>query len=70
MKRMLTTGDLGKLCGVDHRTINRWVKEGYITAASLPGRGDYRIHAAEAVRFMDEHGIPVPEDMKKEARKA
>jgi excisionase family DNA binding protein len=60
----LSTGQLAKFCGVDHRTVLRWIQQGYLKSFQLPGRGDNRIPRAECLRFMQEHGIPIPEELK------
>ncbi|MCF7855890.1 MAG: response regulator [Candidatus Pacebacteria bacterium] len=64
MKKSLSTGQLAKYCGVGHRTVLRWIKVGYLDAFQLPGRGDNRVPVEECVRFMKEHGIPIPEEFK------
>ncbi len=63
-RQVLSTGQLAKLCGVDHRTVLRWIQSGYIKAFKLPSaRGDNRIPRAECLRFMRERGIPVPPEL-------
>ncbi len=56
----LTTGQLGKLLGVSHRTALRWIKDGTVQASFLPGRGDSRIARDEYIRLLKEAGMPVP----------
>lgn len=63
MKKSLSTGQLAKYCGVGHRTVLRWIKLGYLSAFQLPGRGDNRVPLEECVRFMQEHDIPIPDEM-------
>jgi len=62
-KRSLSTGEFAKYFGVGHRTVLRWIKEGYVNAFQLPGRGDNRIPLTEGVRFMRENNIPVPKEL-------
>lgn len=62
-KRALTTGDLAAFCGVNHRTVLRWIKLGYLHSFQLPGRGDNRVTIAECIRFLRAHEIPVPEEL-------
>ena len=62
-KRSLSTGEFAKYFGVGHRTVLRWIKEGYLNAFQLPGRGDNRIPLTEGVRFMKENNIPVPKEL-------
>jgi len=63
MKANLTTGDFAELCGVDHRTVLRWIKQGRIQAFQLPGRGDHRIPRETCLAFLRQHGIPVPPEL-------
>lgn len=63
MKRSLSTGEFAQYFGVGHRTVLRWIKEGYLNAFQLPGRGDNRIPLSEGVRFMRDNNIPVPKEL-------
>lgn len=57
----LTTGQAAKLCGVNFRTVSRWIDRGLLQAYQLPGtRGDRRVPVAELRRFMRENNIPDP----------
>jgi excisionase family DNA binding protein len=56
----LTTTEAARLCGVSFRTVIRWIERGELQGYRLPGRGDYRVPAAELSRFMRVHGIPAP----------
>lgn len=61
MNNALSTGEFGKICGVGHRTVHRWIKMGYVNAFRLPGRrGDNRIPVTEAIRFLRDQSIPIP----------
>ncbi len=62
-KRNLTTGDVAKLCGVNFRTVIRWIQRGHLKAYHLPGRGDNRILVKDFVEFLREHRLPVPEEL-------
>jgi excisionase family DNA binding protein len=55
---VLTTGEAAKLCGVNFRTVLRWIERGLLWSYQLPGRGDHRVPIEELRRFMREHGIP------------
>ena len=58
MSEVLTTGEAAKACGVNFRTVLRWIDRGILQAYKLPGRGDHRVPIEELRRFMREHGIP------------
>ena len=62
-KRNLTTGDIAKLCGVNFRTVIRWIQRGHLKAFQLPGRGDNRVQVADFVSFLKENNMPVPEEI-------
>ncbi len=63
MKRSLTTGEVAKYCGVNHRTVLRWIKAGHLEAFQLPGRGDHRVPVETCVAFLEKHEIPIPDEL-------
>ena len=65
MKEALTTGEVAKYCGVNFRTVIRWIEKGYIEAYKLPGRGDNRIPIHSFVTFLNKNNMPVPSDLQK-----
>ncbi|MGE0200151.1 MAG: response regulator [Candidatus Melainabacteria bacterium] len=60
-KRTLTTGEIAEYCGVNFRTVIRWINRGWLKAYQLPGRGDNRVEIPEFLRFLREHQLPIPE---------
>lgn len=58
MSDILTTGEAADICGVNFRTVMRWIDRGLLQAYRLPGRGDRRVLRDELRRFMLENGIP------------
>lgn len=57
----LTTGQAAKLCGVNFRTVARWIDRGLLPAYQLPGtRGDRRVLVEDLRGFMREHNMPDP----------
>ena len=68
-KRNLTTGDIAKLCGVNFRTVIRWIQRGHLKAFQLPGRGDNRIQLADFIAFLNENNMPIPEELRPHARR-
>lgn len=63
MKQTLTTGEVAKYCGVNFRTVIRWIERGHLEAYKLPGRGDNRIPIESFITFLKENNIPVPEEL-------
>ena len=59
-KSTLTTGDIAKYCGVNFRTVIRWIERGHLNAFKLPGGGDNRIAIPNFLSFLKEHGMPLP----------
>jgi excisionase family DNA binding protein len=62
-KRTLTTGEIAHYCGVNFRTVIRWIKRGYLNAFQLPGRGDNRVEVGDFLAFLERHNIPIPEEL-------
>ena len=57
--KVYTTGQIAKICGVNFRTVIRWIKNGKIEAYALPGRGDKRVTHQSLVKFMNDNSIPL-----------
>jgi CheY-like chemotaxis protein len=68
-KRNLTTGDIAKLCGVNFRTVIRWIQRGHLKAFQLPGRGDNRVQVADFIAFLQENDMPIPEELAPSGRR-
>ncbi|WP_420590234.1 helix-turn-helix domain-containing protein [Bacterioplanoides sp.] len=62
-KQALTTGEVAKYCGVNFRTVIRWIERGHLEAYKLPGRGDNRIPVDSFVNFLKGNNMPVPDDL-------
>ncbi len=60
-KHALTTGEVAKYCGVNFRTVIRWIERGHLEAYKLPGRGDNRVPIPAFIRFLDANHMPIPE---------
>lgn len=63
LKEALTTGEIAKYCGVNFRTVIRWIEKGYLEAYKLPGRGDNRVPITAFIEFLKANGMPVPKDL-------
>jgi two-component system, OmpR family, response regulator VicR len=64
-KPSLTTGEIADYCGVNFRTVIRWIKRGHLKAYQLPGRGDNRVEIRGFVNFLRENNMPIPDDFRK-----
>jgi excisionase family DNA binding protein/PAS domain S-box-containing protein len=64
-KAFVSTPELAEWLGVFHTTVRRWIEEGKIRGIRV-GR-NYKIPATEAMRVLDDHEIPVPQILKKQA---
>ncbi len=64
MKDALTTGEVAKYCGVNFRTVIRWIEKGYMQAYKLPGRGDNRVPVESLREFMVKNNMPIPEELR------
>ena len=68
-RQTLTTGEIATYCGVNFRTVIRWIKRGYLKAYQLPGRGDNRVELEDFLRFLREHKMPIPEVLQEQAQR-
>ena len=62
-KMAFTTGEVASYCGVNFRTVIRWIKRRQLNAYQLPGRGDNRITRDDLVAFMKKYNIPIPREI-------
>lgn len=62
----LTTGEIAKYCGVNLRTVIRWLEAGKLKGYKLPGRGNNRVLVSEFVAFLKQHDMPVPKELEAE----
>ena len=58
-KKVLTTGDVAKICNVAPRTVSKWFDAGQLRGYRIPGSKDRRIPVEHLLRFMRAHGIPL-----------
>jgi excisionase family DNA binding protein len=68
-KRTLTTGEIAKYCGVNFRTVIRWIERGHLKAHQLPGRGDNRVEVRDFLAFLRAHEMPIPEEFLDRSRR-
>jgi excisionase family DNA binding protein len=68
-KQILTTGEIAKYCGVNFRTVIRWIERGRLEAYQLPGRGDNRVTVEDFIEFLKENHMPIPEDFSQRERR-
>ena len=68
-KQILTTGEIAKYCGVNFRTVIRWIERGRLTAYQLPGRGDNRVSVEDFLDFLKENNMPIPDDFSQRERR-
>lgn len=59
----LTTGQVAGYCGVNFRTVLRWIERGLLRSYQLPGRGDNRIRVEDFLAFLQEHEMPIPGEL-------
>jgi len=67
-REVLTTTEVGKYCGVNFRTVIRWIERGHLKAYRLPGRGDHRIEIHDFLEFLKSNQIPVPPEFQSSNR--
>ena len=57
--RVLTTGQVARICSVAPRTVSKWFDTGQLRGYRIPGSRDRRIPLDHLVRFMKAHNIPL-----------
>ncbi len=62
-RKVLTTGEIAKYCGVNFRTVIRWIQRGQLRAYKLPGRGDHRVEIYDFIAFLKDWKMPVPKEL-------
>ena len=67
-KQALTTGEAARYCGVNFRTVIRWIERGHLEAYKLPGRGDNRIPVDSFLSFLQKNEMPVPDELMSEVK--
>ena len=68
-RRLLTTGEIARHCGVTLRTVLRWIERGHLPAFQLPGRGDNRVEVPAFLAFLRDHAMPVPDEFREASRR-
>lgn len=58
-KKVLTTGEVARICNVAPRTVSKWFDSGQLRGYRIPGSKDRRIPVDQLVRFMRAYGIPL-----------
>lgn len=60
MQKILTTGQVAKLCKVAPRVVSRWFDSGRLRGYRIPGSQDRRIPVEQLLRFLRECNMPIP----------
>jgi excisionase family DNA binding protein len=68
MKQYLTSGEAARICGVHINTIKSWVRKGEIEAILTPG-GRWRIQSDSLLKFLQDNGMPVPDEITERPQK-
>lgn len=68
MEDTLTVFTASKYCNVSSKTIINWIEAGHIKAYKTVG-GHRRIKKSDLLSFMENQGIPIPEEKSEEGRK-
>lgn len=67
--QILTTGEIAKYCGVNFRTVIRWIERDLLKAFQLPGRGDNRITREDFLSFLQQHQMPIPQEFQSDTKR-
>jgi len=66
MATTFTTGQVAKICQVAPRTVSKWFDSGRLKGYRLPGSQDRRIPRAYLLKFLKEHGFPIPAELQEQ----
>ncbi|MCC6748192.1 MAG: response regulator [Deltaproteobacteria bacterium] len=67
MARIYSSRKIGHLVGADPSSVNRWIDSGRLKAFRTPG-GHRRVLYPDLLKFLDECGMPVPDELRSERR--
>ncbi len=59
--KVLTVGDVARICNVVSRTVVKWFDSGLLKGYKLPGSKDRRILPEDFIEFLKEHNMPYVE---------
>ena len=65
MAKLLTTGQVAKLCGFSPSAVLQWINAGKLPAYSSPG-GRHRVAPGDLLEFLDEHGMHIPLELRQQ----
>ena len=68
-KRVLSSGDVARYCGVHFRTVIRWIEKGRLKGYKLPGRGNNRIDEEDFITFLKDNKMPIPDGLLNENKR-
>jgi len=57
--KVLSTGQVAKICKVAPRTVSKWFDSGRLKGYRIPGCRDRRIPLVYLIKFLKEHGMPL-----------
>lgn len=59
-----TTGQVAKFCQVSLQTVSRWVDSGWLEGFRIPVSKHRRIPRETLIKFLEDHGVPLPDELK------
>ncbi|MFH1421884.1 MAG: response regulator [Planctomycetota bacterium] len=68
MKKILTTGDVAKLCCVTVNTVVKWGESGELEMFRVPCSGARRFNGEKVIEFLKKHGFPYPQEEAKDIK--
>jgi len=60
---IFTVGQCAKLTGVSPNAVSKWFDSGRLRGYRIPGSQDRRVPKEYLVRFLKEHGMPLPAEL-------
>ena len=67
MTKILTTGQVARLCKVTPRLVSKWFDSGKLKGYRIPGSQDRRIPSENLVQFLKENDMKIPSSLQEES---
>ena len=58
-KKVLTTGDVARICNTSTRTVQKWFDTGILKGYTMPFSKDRRIRTEDLKQFMLDYNLPL-----------
>lgn len=68
--KVFSTGRIAKLCDVAPRTVTKWFDSGELKGYRIPGSLHRRVPMNNLIKFLNDNGMPIPEELQPNTEQA